>query len=104
MGTIIIDKVNPGIEVARPLQAEKKQTEKKTTLARIEEAVKPNMGFNDLCLRYTAMMAIGITGGLIGNIGVTLAAVPFAFFGITGWCPINAILGRDTTLEKNEDH
>jgi hypothetical protein len=55
-----------------------------------------NMSFNDIIVRYTVMMVIGIVGGLTHQVWLMVLVVPVFVFAVTGWCPIHAILGRNT--------
>lgn len=58
-----------------------------------------NMGFKDIIIRYTLMMLIGIIGGLTHQLWLMILVIPVFLFAITGWCPINAALGRNTCDE-----
>ncbi len=55
-----------------------------------------NMGFNDIIIRYTIMMLIGIVGGLTQQLWIMILVIPVFIFAITGWCPVHAMLGRNT--------
>jgi hypothetical protein len=61
-----------------------------------------NMGFNDIIIRYAIMLLLGIVGGLTQQLWLMMLVVPVFLFAITGWCPIHAILGRNTAEEKEQ--
>lgn len=54
-----------------------------------------NMSFNDIILRYVAMITLGIVGGLTHQIWLMALAVPFLVMGTLGWCPLYAITGTN---------
>ena len=62
-----------------------------------------NMGFNDIIIRYAAMMLLGIVGGLTHQLWLMMLVVPVFIFAVTGWCPIHAMLGRNTAEQKQQD-
>jgi hypothetical protein len=59
-----------------------------------------NMGFGDIIIRYTAMILIGIVGGLTHQLWLMVLVMPVFIFAVTGWCPINAVLGRNTATKE----
>ncbi len=60
-----------------------------------------NMGFGDIIIRYAAMILIGIIGGLTHQLWLMLLVMPVFIFAITGWCPINALIGRNTADKED---
>jgi len=62
-----------------------------------------NMGFSDIIIRYAIMMIFGVIGGLTHQLWLMLMVVPIFIFAVTGWSPIHAILGRNTSEQKHQD-
>jgi hypothetical protein len=69
---------------------------KTTTMASHDGLFTYNMGFYDIIIRYTIMMLLGIVGGLTGQLWLMVLAIPVFLIAIMGWCPLHAILGRNT--------
>lgn len=55
-----------------------------------------NMSIADIVIRYVLMMALVITGGLMGNLWIMVLGLPFFLAAILGYCPIYGILGINT--------
>ena len=64
--------------------------------------MKPNMNFADIFIRFMLLMVTVIIGGVFQSLPIMLVGMLFFFAGISGWCPIFAVLGIDhDTREMN---
>lgn len=64
-----------------------------------------NMSLADIVVRYVVMMALIITGGLMGNIWIMILAMPFFLAAILGYCPIYGVLGINTCKDDpSQEH
>lgn len=63
-----------------------------------------NMSLADIVIRYVLMMALVITGGLMGNLWIMILGLPFFLAAILGYCPIYGILGINTCKDDNTQH
>jgi hypothetical protein len=65
--------------------------------------MEPNLNMREAIMRYVAMVALVIVGGLLHNVWIMAAGVPIFLFGLLGWCPIHAALGIDHAAEERPE-
>jgi hypothetical protein len=63
--------------------------------------MEPNLSLTDAIVRYVAMMAVVIGGGITGHIWIMVLGIPLFLSGLTGICFIYKMLGIDTSKQEH---
>jgi hypothetical protein len=62
--------------------------------------MEPNLSLVDAILRYVAMMAVVIIGGITGHTWLMVLGIPLFLSGLTGICLVYKIFGIDHSKKE----
>lgn len=63
-----------------------------------------NLKFDEVMYRYMAMMALGITGGVLHNYWFIMPVMLVFLTAILGWCPVKAYFQARKARKAKEEN